>query len=604
MPTATQTNFKFQILSHKPTMETNVSKHQACTECDYTCVSKLQLTKHLKTHSKKRPVPQFNCDECGLTFDSGRKLKNHEKKLHLEEQPRFTCDDCGQKFNTSRKLKNHSAKFHKSDESKHSEDNSPVRKIMKKDGEQKEDGEAKQEEKEDEALRKNLQTLRDDSIKEDQMVLDELLNKGELDKVEKLNKLLTEKDQQIKSITADHLAKELKLKQQVGELNQAKVILTNHSAKLKEEINVKTRVIEDLKEELVKRKDNQVEWQDYATKYKIKSKILEVNVKKLERSVSTTTTTEEENNSMESNEPDMMREESIPKEDILHTEDITDRTCETCKTSFVSIRVLQEHKVVAHIKNFKCKDCDFEVDTEEEIREHIKIHEEIREPNFSCTPCGLSFARETLFRQHMTETHAHEDKFNCQQCDFQTNCGKLLENHKTLTGHDQSSEEVTCKTCKKTFRNMEKLRDHRREEHPSTLRCKYYNNPKCTFGTKCLYVHVDEMDVEGIEVELGEKCKSCDKKFQSKNEVMKHRKVEHPMTVSECRDFKQARCLRNECWFRHEEVRETSPQEKQDFPKEVPQHKPPEHSQVEQDNQKVIINMMEAMMVMMRSWKQ
>ena len=205
----------------------------------------------------------------------------------------------------------------------------------------------------------------------------------------------------------------------------------------------------------------------------------------------------------------------------------------------------------------------------------------------------------------MKEKHAHEDKFNCQHCDFQTNCGKLLENHKTRTGHDQSIEEVTCKTCKKTFRNMEKLRDHRREEHPSTLRCNYY--PNCKFGTKCLYVHVEEMDVEGTVIESDEKCKSCDKKFQSKNEVMKHRKVEHPTTVSECRDFKQARCLRNECWFRHEVPREGSLQERQDFLWEVPQHKPPEHSQGERVNQNVqecFINMMEAVMVMVRSWKQ
>ena len=161
---------------------------------------------------------------------------------------------------------------------------------MKKD----EVGETEQEEEEDEALRENLRILRDESMREDQMVLENLVNKVELDKVEKLNKLLTEKNELIKSITADNLTKESKLKQQISELSQAKMILTNHSAKLKEELNVKTRVIEDLKEELTKRKNNQIEWQDYATKYKIQSKILGVKIKKLERGE----TTEEENVSM------------------------------------------------------------------------------------------------------------------------------------------------------------------------------------------------------------------------------------------------------------------------------------------------------------------
>ena len=100
-----------KLPSDKVIMETNVDKHMICTECDYTCAGKGQMTRHMKTHSKKRPALQFNCDDCGLTFDTGRKLKNHEKKTHQEEDPRFECESCGQKFNTSRTLKNHSAKL-------------------------------------------------------------------------------------------------------------------------------------------------------------------------------------------------------------------------------------------------------------------------------------------------------------------------------------------------------------------------------------------------------------------------------------------------------------------------------------------------------------
>ena len=123
--------------------------------------------------------------------------------------------------------------------------------------------------------------------------------------------------------------------------------------------------------EIEKRKDNQEEWQVWGRKYKIKSKILEVNVKNLKKnqpiveekdnsinSNAPEAMQEEEkvevkDNSMDSNEPDNMQGEEIPDEDILHTEGLSERTCDSCKKCFISTRVLQEHIAKIHIKNFK-----------------------------------------------------------------------------------------------------------------------------------------------------------------------------------------------------------------------------------------------------------
>ena len=117
-------------------------------------------------------------------------------------------------------------------------------------------------------------------------------------------------------------------------------------------------------------------------------------------------------------------------------------------------------------KKLSCNDCDFKVETEEELKRHKQVHKDIQvTKHYTCNSCDQTFQRETILRQHIKEHHRQENKLNCHQCDFQTDSTQMLETHIKSTGHTENGKEITCKNCKKTFKNMETLRDHRRVDY-------------------------------------------------------------------------------------------------------------------------------------------
>jgi len=153
---------------------------------------------------------------------------------------------------------------------------------------------------------------------------------------------------------------------------------------------------------------------------------------------------------------------------------------------------------------------------------------------------------------------------------------------------------------------------HRRVEHPSTLKCKYY--PKCTWGEKCLYVHEEEdnMEVgtpatqENIQT-VKHKCRVCGNDFTNKPDLMKHRKAVHSNVVSLCRDFLSSHCGRGDerCWYRHNTSQpQPNPQQapvntsaKEVFQKTTPPQHPPEQMEM-------VINMLKALQTQVNQMQQ
>ena len=121
---------------------------------------------------------------------------------------------------------------------------------------------------------------------------------------------------------------------------------------------------------------------------------------------------------------------------------------------------------------------------------------------------------------------------------------------------------ITCYTCKDTFRSFSGVIEHRRENHPSTRKCN--NFPECVNRDKCLYIHKglvekrkDETAHSG-EAQANETrltCITCKVDFSDKNEMMVHRKREHPNDVGLCKNILSGiNCRKGpeNYWYRHE----------------------------------------------------
>lgn len=80
-------------------------KTYLCPECNDNFKTSTHKLKHLRLcHSDK--YPQFTCSLCKLSFVQKNKLTEHLLKLHLKEK-NFLCSDCGQSFFFKKQLRKH-----------------------------------------------------------------------------------------------------------------------------------------------------------------------------------------------------------------------------------------------------------------------------------------------------------------------------------------------------------------------------------------------------------------------------------------------------------------------------------------------------------------
>ena len=109
------------------------------------------------------------------------------------------------------------------------------------------------------------------------------------------------------------------------------------------------------------------------------------------------------------------------------------------------------------------------------------------------------------------------------------------------------------------------LMNHRKTDHPSNKKCRYFLNDQCRFDAEtCWYRHEDEQKNEERKQSSQLQCKECDDKFEVRSDLMKHKKMNHPDKVSKCKEFSQGKCNEGEssCWFNHNtEEKETEEME-------------------------------------------
>ena len=136
--------------------------------------------------------------------------------------------------------------------------------------------------------------------------------------------------------------------------------------------------------------------------------------------------------------------------------------------------------------------------------------------------------------------------------------------------------------------------DHRRDEHNSGNKvCRYFKNGTCYFMDSdkgdCWYLH-KIVETNSNEAKNGFECKSCDKTFKTRSEVMNHRKEQHEDEVPLCNEIKEGkRCTRHRCWFSHknpESSQQVNPpvnvldtnirKNSEDFWKPLPSSRPPD----------------------------
>ena len=101
---------------------------------------------------------------------------------------------------------------------------------------------------------------------------------------------------------------------------------------------------------------------------------------------------------------------------------------------------------------------------------------------------------------------------------------------------------------------------HRKKEHSSRVApCKNFLEGICSYTAEsCHWIH-GKVDKEDRSIN----CFICGKTFNSKIEVMKHRKQSHGKVVEPCNKFVRGECPFQDdfCWYKHENESKGKPVE-------------------------------------------
>ena len=158
-----------------------------------------------------------------------------------------------------------------------------------------------------------------------------------------------------------------------------------------------------------------------------------------------------------------------------------------------------------------------------------------------------------------------EDK-QVEECIENVRCeGNCEHNNCRQTQPVNSNEpKVICYDCKNEFTTKNEMMDHKRDsDHPSKKKC---NEPDCQ-RPQCWYVHtpqnISNSPRENPRVQPRFTCTTCQNGFSDRNELMHHRKREHPSNII-CKHFLANNCRRSAnqgalCWYRHDHLPATAP---------------------------------------------
>ena len=188
----------------------------------------------------------------------------------------------------------------------------------------------------------------------------------------------------------------------------------------------------------------------------------------------------------------------------------------------------------------------------------VKPSHKVYHKQFICNKCNTGHTTSDELEDHM-DSHCEDGDYSCDTCLFQCNKMRLLELHLgNSPGH--SSGQVRgkaaqkCKICEEKFLTRNNLMTHINQVHPSFKPCRDYQKGLCK-RTKCRYKH--RVIKEGNCV-----CFQCGKEFCDKAIMMKHIKNIHSSAI--CTKFLNNECDRqdgtdDECWFTHALSAEKTP---------------------------------------------
>ncbi|VVC98043.1 unnamed protein product [Leptidea sinapis] len=196
--------------------------------------------------------------------------------------------------------------------------------------------------------------------------------------------------------------------------------------------------------------------------------------------------------------------------------DTPELRCAVCSAEYLKFKLLQEH-MNSHFGKFTCDKCGRAFMTEKRLACHVKIHEE---SDFKCNQCDKVFSNQLYLRDHQRRTHLGFSKRNkCPMCDERfTDYWKRVDH--MVKVHNAPRVILRCSACERTFDNQRALSRHTKKDHLLERRHKCQECDMKFFSTGSLKRHMAKHT--GLRLF---QCDVCFKSYGRKNTLREHLRI-------------------------------------------------------------------------------
>ncbi|OXA45234.1 oocyte zinc finger protein XlCOF19-like [Folsomia candida] len=195
-----------------------------------------------------------------------------------------------------------------------------------------------------------------------------------------------------------------------------------------------------------------------------------------------------------------------------------------CEKTFVNKYLVSTHMKTEHVENpirFPCTLCGKDFKTRTELGKHIRAH--TTEKPYTCASCGRSFAQMgTMKRHEMTHLEkSARDMFQCHVCP-QTFLNRTSLQHHIRVGHE-NQRNYPCSSCDKRFSTSRDLMRHVEAVH-ATNKEKIHSCDKCEYKSHSK-ANLANHRVRHNTMARRHGCYFCGKKFYTFFELVSHCQV-------------------------------------------------------------------------------
>jgi len=183
-------------------------------------------------------------------------------------------------------------------------------------------------------------------------------------------------------------------------------------------------------------------------------------------------------------------------------------------------------------QDYVCEHCGKTFPNSTRYHKHVKLHSSLKLFRCAHPGCGKSFKRKPHLTRHLA-IHKEEKAYRCSHA----GCNKTFTSNQRLTKHLRSHDKLCCELCGETFRKKEKFEKHQLAHEASAelspenprIRC-----PECNeeVDKKALRRHMKRHRMHS--------CDQCEEKFLRFQDLVKHKRLQHPNKTHMCPDCGKA----------------------------------------------------------------